>query len=421
MKYALLISVAFFLAQPAEAREVWSKAEANAWYDRQPWLIGTNYIPSTAINQLEMWQAETFDPVTIDRELGWAQGLGMNTVRVFLHDLLWEQDPEGFKKRIDSFLTIAAKHEIKPMFVLFDSCWDPDPKLGPQHPPIPGVHNSGWVQSPGRAGLEDPAQRPRLKSYVEGIVGAFAKDDRVLVWDIWNEPDSPGGNAYRPIPNKEALVEGLIVDAFEWARAQNPVQPLTSSLFETDGWRAGKIRPLEHKQLAQSDILSFHDYRWPEDFAANIAMLESYGRPILATEYLARGAGSTFDGMLPIAKKKNVGVYNWGFVDGKTQTRFPWDSWQRPYVGVEPTVWFHDILRSDGTPYRAAEAEMIRRYAAAPKGVVPKELDGASMSNFGRADSVPCRIPPTKRLPEQAACKGDGYLKRHTGRFLHQK
>ncbi len=364
-------SIGLLAPQTGEARDVWTKEEANGWYDRQPWLIGANYVPANAVNQLEMWQADSFDPETIDKELGWAQGLGMNSVRVFLHNLLWEQDAEGFKQRIDQFLTIAAKHKIKPMFVLFDSCWDPDPRLGPQRPPIPGVHNSGWVQAPGRAGLERKEDYGKLRAYVQGVVGAFAKDERVLSWDIWNEPDSPGGAAYRQIPDKLALVEGLLVQAFGWARAVDPIQPLTSSLFQTDSWAKGKISTLEQKQLAESDILSFHDYRWPEDFEANIRTLQAYGRPVLATEYLARGAGSTFDGMLPIAKKLNVGVYNWGFVDGKTQTRLPWDSWKKPYVLEEPTVWFHDIFRSDGTPYRPVEADFIRGMAAAPKGVVP--------------------------------------------------
>ena len=121
-----------------------------------------------------MWQAATFSPKRIDTELGWAESIGMNTMRVFLHDLLWKQDSDGFKKRIDTFLTIANKHHIKPMFVLFDSCWDPLPKLGPQREPRPGVHNSGWMQSPGGAALQDESQYPRLRAYVEGVVGAFA-------------------------------------------------------------------------------------------------------------------------------------------------------------------------------------------------------------------------------------------------------
>ncbi len=143
-----------------------------------------------------MWQADTFDPATIDQELGWAENIGMNTMRVFLHNLLWEQDPKGFQQRIDAFLAIAARHHIKPVFVLFDSCWDPFPKLGPQHPPIPGVHNSGWVQAPGANVLSDPAQYPRLESYVKGVVGAFGNDRRMLAWDVWNEPDNSNDSSY---------------------------------------------------------------------------------------------------------------------------------------------------------------------------------------------------------------------------------
>src|SRR5438105_10712568 len=180
----VLMLVPLALAQP------WPAEKANAWYAKQPWLVGSNYIPTDAINQLEMWQADTFNPAEIEKELGWAESLGMNTMRVFLHDLLWQQDAAGFQKRIDSFLTIASRHHIRPLFVLFDSCWDPLPRLGPQHPPTPGVHNSGWVQSPGAAALADTGQQPRLKAYVQGVVAAFAKDDRVLAWDLWNEPDN---------------------------------------------------------------------------------------------------------------------------------------------------------------------------------------------------------------------------------------
>ena len=82
---------------PAAARDRWTPAQANAWYAAQPWLVGSNYAPATAINQLEMWQAATFDPVTVDRELGAAQGLGMTTMRVFLHNLPWEEDAAGFE------------------------------------------------------------------------------------------------------------------------------------------------------------------------------------------------------------------------------------------------------------------------------------------------------------------------------------
>jgi hypothetical protein len=373
LKSALLAGAAAALAwtAPADARDQWNKADAASWYAAQPWLVGSNYTPASAINQLEMWQADTFDPDRIDHELGLAQGIGMNTMRVFLHDQLWQQDPEGFKKRIDIFLTIAARHGIKPLFVLFDSCWDPNPRLGPQHPPIPGVHNSGWVQGPGLAALRDPSQYPRLKAYVQGVVGAFAHDKRILGWDLWNEPDN-GADQYKGQDGKEALVRALLPQVFAWARAEDPIQPLTSGVWWHEDWSpTGKLSPMEKIQLTESDVITFHDYSWPETFERRVKQLQPYGRPIICTEFMARGNGSTFDGSLPIGKRYNVGMINWGFVDGKTQTRLPWDSWQKPYVLSEPVIWFHEVFRADGTPYRQAEADLIRRLSRAPKGVVP--------------------------------------------------
>jgi hypothetical protein len=378
-RFKLLVSAiaaALVLTSVAEARDRWTPEAANTWYGKQPWLLGANYVPANAINQLEMWQADSFDAQRIDLELGWAEKLGMNTMRVFLHDQLWTQDPQGFKRRMDTFLTIAAKHKIKPLFVLFDSCWDPDPKLGPQHPPIPGTHNSGWVQSPGRAGLEDERNYPRFEAYVKGVVGAYANDERILGWDLWNEPDNEGGGNYEKTPKKVDMVSKLLPRVFAWARSVDPVQPLTSGVWHDDDWSSlGKLNAVEKTAITESDIITFHDYSWPETFRARVKQLQVWGRPIICTEYMARGNGSTFDGSLPIAKTHNVGMMNWGFVDGKTQTRFPWDSWLRPYTLQPPTLWFHDVLNTDGTPYRPAEAEMLRAYSAVPKGQLPPRSD----------------------------------------------
>ncbi|HEV7776546.1 MAG TPA: cellulase family glycosylhydrolase [Luteibacter sp.] len=370
----LLMAVAVSFVGPAahaaDTGSRWSADQANAWYAKQRWPVGSNYVPANAINQLEMWQASTFDAARIDRELGWAHDLGMNTMRVFLHDQLWQQDSKGFRKRIDAFLAIAAKHGIKPIFVLFDSCWDPDPVLGPQRPPIPGVHNSGWVQGPGNA-MSDPAQEPRFEAYVKGVVGAFAHDDRILAWDVWNEPDNPGGGDYaaREPKNKFDDVAVLLPKVFAWARSQHPLQPLTSGVWvHSEDWdNEGKWNAIERTQLTQSDIVSFHSYDWPEVFEKRVAQLKGLGRPIICTEYMARSAGSTIDNTLPIAKKLNVGMVNWGFVEGKTQTTLPWDSWKRPYTAEPPVVWFHDVLRADGTPYREREAEVLRELTATPR------------------------------------------------------
>lgn len=339
----------------------WSDDQAKAWYDHQPWLVGSNYIPANAINQLEMWQAETFDPATIDKELALAEGMGMNTMRVFLHDLVWQKDADGFKKRIDQFLAISAKHHIRPVFVIFDSCWDPHPKLGRQHAPVPGVHNSGWVQSPGAAGLKDPAQEPRLKAYVENLIGTFANDDRILAWDLWNEPSNVNDGSYRKREpkNKEQRVETLLPQVFAWARSAHPSQPLTTGVWDID-IQSDKQTKIQQIQLDNSDIISFHNYGWPEDFQKEVDYLVKFHRPLICTEFMARGVGSTFDTILPLALKNRVGAINWGFVAGKTQTYLPWESWRHPYVHEQPPVWFHEILRQDLKPYREAEVILIR-------------------------------------------------------------
>lgn len=372
MRTLILACLLVGLISPAQARERWSAAQAQDWYAQQKWLVGSNYVPADAINQLEMWQAISFDPAQIDKELGWAQNMGMTTMRVFLHDALWHQDPSGFKDRIGIFLKIAAKHGIKPLFVLFDSCWDPNPKLGPQHPPIPGVHNSGWVQGPGKAALADPSQYGRLEAYVKDVVGSFANDSRVLGWDVWNEPDNTSANYRERDPMLFQHVSLLLPKVFDWARSVNPSQPLTSGLWHDSDWNDSEhLNAVEKIQLAQSDIISFHNYGWPEEFRARISSLIGYGRPLICTEYMARSAGSTIDTVLPIGKRLNVGMINWGFVNGKTQTDLPWDSWQRPYVLRPPVVWFHDLLHEDGTPYREREIAIIKTLSAAPKNVVP--------------------------------------------------
>ena len=356
------------LAASAQAQR-WTEEQAKAWYARQPWLVGANYLPATAINELEMWQADTFDPARIDKELGWAESIGMNTMRVFLHDLLWQQDAPGFKSRIDRFLQIASKHHIRPLFVLFDSCWDPDPRLGKQHAPVPGVHNSGWVQSPGGQALQNPDQYPRLEQYVTGVVASFAHDDRVLGWDIWNEPDNTNDSSYgsQEPPDKKLLVLALLPKAFAWARAGQPTQPLTSGVWRGDWSSPDKLSPMSKVQLDESDVVSFHNYDAAPEFGKRIEWLQPYHRPILCTEYMARGNGSTFEGSLPVAKKYNVAAMNWGLVAGKSQTYLPWDSWQKPYTDRKPAIWFHEVFQTDGEPYRPAEVKFIREITAKGK------------------------------------------------------
>ena len=361
---ALLAVVGFAIVLPtlfASADQPWTTERANAWYANQPWLVGSNFIPSTAINQLEMWQAGTFDLPTIDRELGWAEGLGMNTMRVFLHNLLWQQDSTGFLKRMDEFLALANKHHIRIMFVLLDSVWDPNPHLGKQRQPRPHVHNSGWVQAPGDKILHDASTWDKqLKPYIIGVIAHFRDDRRILIWDLMNEPDNDSAQyKAQESGNRAEAALRLLKLEWGWARSAKPSQPLTSGVWKGD-WSDIKLSEMARFQLDNSDVITFHCYDPPDVMRKRIASLRHFQRPIICTEYMARPLGSTFAAILPMLKEEHVGAYNWGFVNGKTQTIYPWDSWEKPY-NQEPPLWFHDIFHKDGTPYDSKETELIRR------------------------------------------------------------
>lgn len=334
-------------AGKAVAGKQWSVEKANAWYANHAWIVGADYVPSNAINQLEMWQAATFDSAINDKELGWAENIGFNTMRVFLHSVAWKEDKEGFKKRINTFLNIADRHHIQIMFVFFDDVWNKDPKPGKQPNPKPGIHNSGWMQDPGQPYSSDSTNFPQLELYVKDILTSFAHDKRILLWDLYNEPGNSG---------KKDTSLPLLSKVFQWARSVNPDQPLSVGLW---AWDFEKLNAL---QVANSDIVTYHDYEEPAMHLRVIQLLKATGRPLICTEYMARIRNSRFSNTLPMLKKENVGAINWGFVTGKSNTKYAWDT---PLPnGDEPVEWFHDILLADGTPYRKDEVDLIKKLAS---------------------------------------------------------
>lgn len=325
-------------------RDVWSGDQANEWYTQWGWLRGCDFIPSTAINQLEMWQAETFDTATINRELGWAESIGLNSMRVYLHHAAWEIDKEGFKDRVDQYLTIADQHNISTIFVFFDDCWNPTYQTGRQPDPKPGIHNSGWLRDPGDVIHQDSTLIRTLEAYVKDVLTKFSGDKRIVLWDLYNEP---GNSDYK---NKSMP---LLQKAFQWGREINPSQPLSAGVWNKE------LIELNTFQLANSDVITYHNYSGPEDHQQWIDSLRMYGGPLICTEYMARSRNSRFDNIMPILKKENIGAYNWGLVSGKTNTIYAWDTPMPD--GKEPKVWFHDIFRKDGTPYKKEEVEVIKK------------------------------------------------------------
>ena len=323
--------------------DVWSKERATEWYKQWGWLRGSNFQPSTSINQLEMWQAETFDLSTIDKELGWAADIGLNCMRVYLHHAAWAIDKDGFKMRIEQYLETADKKGISTIFVFFDDCWNATFTVGKQPDPLPGIHNSGWVRDPGDLLFSDPSLEATLEIYVKDILTTFKNDKRIVLWDLYNEPGNNGyGNKSLP----------LLTKVFEWGRSVNPSQPLSVGIWSHE------LPEINRFTIENSDIITYHNYSDKDNHQQTIDSLKHHERPLICTEYMARVFNSTFQEIMPMLKDKNIGAINWGFVSGKTNTIFGWD---KPMPDVkEPPVWFHDIIRKDGTPFSRDEVDFIR-------------------------------------------------------------
>lgn len=358
MKKIFILTIAIFAIHTIASGAIdtsdrparWPEEKANEWYKKQPWIVGCNFVPSSAVNQIEMWQENTFDPETIDRELGWAQGIGFNTVRIFLHNLVWEEDPEAFKGRLNRFLIIADKHNIRAIVTFLTNGTFHDslsPRLGRQNPPIPGVHNSGWVQSPGAEIVNDPSKWAPIEKYIKDVMGSFKNDRRIVFWSVYNEPENPKRGAYS-LP--------LLRKVFEWARSVHPSQPITAPIWKIPGDERTALDIVSF--LGENcDIITFHSYHEPEKTEHYIQLLKAFRRPMICTEYMGRTRGSTFENTMPIFKSENVGAISFGLVAGKTNFYYTWGSKEG---APEPNVWFHDIFRKDGTPYSKKEIEFIR-------------------------------------------------------------
>lgn len=351
MKKSTYLLVALFIltslfsgCKKCEIYQPWSNEQAKVWYGSHPYCAGCNFQPSTAINQIEMWQSSTFDAATIDRELGWAEELGFNLMRVYLSSVVWQNEPEAFKAHIDEYLTIAESHGIKTLFVFFDDCWNPESAYGEQPAPQSGIHNSGWVQDPAVSLRADTITLfPILERYVKDVMTTFKNDERIWMWDLYNEPGN-SGHKMTSLP--------LLRNVFRWARECQVSQPLTVGVWFME------CPELNQFQLTNSDIISYHNYSNLDIHRECIDSLRKYDRPLVCTEYMARRNGSNFQTILPLLRENNVAAINWGFVSGKTNTIFAWDE-PMPEV-QEPPLWFHDIFRQDHTPFCQEEIDTIK-------------------------------------------------------------
>jgi len=364
----------------------WTETQAKAWWQAQPWVCGFNFLPSTAVNFIEMWHPDTFDMPTITRELQWAAEIGFNAVRVNLHYLGRKSDRDGQMDRLNRFIGVAADLGIKTVPCLFDDCGfgGAEPVWGPQADPVPGIHNSRAVASPGRAIVLDDSRRESLRAYVEDMIRTFRDDPRILFWDLYNEPGNRmnfAANGYeKDAAGLAAQALSLMEQCFVWARAQNPTQPLTVAAWTTplpgDDSHPYQTR-IDRSALLHSDIITFHAYWNTARVKQFIDYLSVLDRPVLCTEWMARAISSQISDQMALFHERDVGCFQWGLVQGRTQTWLPWpDDLVRAHGGdPDHTIWFHDLLHKDGRPYDPREIETIRRLTS-PTAASRKRITG---------------------------------------------
>jgi hypothetical protein len=344
------------LAKLRNAR--WDESKASQYMQKFGEVKGCNYVPSDGSSILHLPNEEL-----IRRELGWARDVvGLNSVRVWIGLAEYQIDQEGVMKNFDSFLQICNENQIKVLPVLsIQQVLDPDYDLeAPDaNEPVmnfyPSVHGGGW-RYPGRLhwtccepeGSISPKTlaawtktRPAAEQFVRSVLNRYARDERIILWDLYNEAPK----AARPV------VELI----FQWAREANPSQPLSVC------WQGHDL----------SDVITFHTYTRPGyetanrnssgwDFLTELDWARAWGRPMLCTEWLARPFGNTIEAILPFFERYHIGWYVWGLCAvGPAQYQFPWD-W--PMGSPPPEKWFHCLLYPDGTPYSAEEILLIRDF-----------------------------------------------------------
>lgn len=171
--------------------KVWSVEKARKWAEKKTWYCGVNYIPANAINYTAMWDKTSFSPDVIDREMQLMKELGMNCARVVMQYAVYEDDPAYFLRTLDTFLGICDKYGVQVMPIFFDDCAfgvNTDPVVGQQPEPLKGWYAWAWSPSPGYSMVVDERTHGKLEKYVKEVMTRFKDDDRIFVWDLYNEP-----------------------------------------------------------------------------------------------------------------------------------------------------------------------------------------------------------------------------------------
>jgi len=356
----------------------WTKEQAWEWYNRQPWIRGFNGYPANCRSRVEMWQAynhrEVFDQ--IEREFALAKSIGYNAVRAIIQFEVWFYEHDSFMSNLEEYFALADKYSIKVMLTLGNdcvspkSCWEPI-KFGPQrvdwgyHSGIASGPHNGRHTDPGYMLLDDAEYEPHYYRMVDELAAKYAKDPRLQIWDVWNEP----GHSRRGTLSLRHMEK-----FFEIIRSHDPIQPLTA---DAHNFNTPDFSPIEYIQLRAmelSDVISFHCYNPLPKQVLLIDRLKQWGRPLINNEWLHRIKGCNVQDIFPLFYLERIGSYNWGLIAGASQTYEPWGQYfnaefmaRKKAEGekLDLTKWQHDLFRMNGHPYDAEEIEIIKRFTKA--------------------------------------------------------
>lgn len=349
--------------------EKWTKERAWEWYNKQPWIRGFCYYPSCCLNMIEMWQEYNWDKVkaTMEKEMAIAKEWGFNAVRILtLFDLYLDQ-PEAHLNHLEEFIQICDKNQIKVMVCIGNDCLVSKsnykkPSYGEQEYDL-GYHSGKAISphivmnEPGYALADEPEYFDLYLEYVEAIISKYAKDERVLLWDIYNEP----GNSRRGMMSYKVMEE-----SFKIARKYDTIQPCAACCWSYNE-KDEPYKEIELKALEMSDVILYHGYMNYKKHKRTVKFLKkTYERPLFNTEWLHRIWHNDVEHFFPYFRKNKIAAFNWGFVRGKSQTNEPWEWLFNEYhlghgKDWDFTKWQHDLIRSNLEPYDFKEYEIIKR------------------------------------------------------------
>jgi hypothetical protein len=263
------------------------------------WMHGVNYTPSYAATDVETWLE--YDPEVIDRELGYAERIGVNCLRVFLQSLVYEHAPDEFLQRFDHFVTTADRHGLKVMPILFDSCFGVSPSLESQHM---------WVANPG----PDRMSREHfeaLDAYARAVVTPYVGDERIALWDVMNEPTA---TVLSLTEEGKAQIWAFVAHYCELVQKIDPSHAVTVGVAGHDNSNVADL----------VDVLSCHSYastreKFREALSTTQSQARAAGKPWIVSECCAPGWGNPYEMVLPELREFKAGHTCWELMIGKNQ------------------------------------------------------------------------------------------------------